>query len=124
MVRGTQIKVVVFTVVMLLVAAGLIITFGEFRFGSGKRYHAIFTTASDLRSGQKVRIAGVPVGRVNDVSLNPDNTVEVTFDVDSKYQLYSSSRAIVRYENLVGDRYRTEERRVGKECRSRWSSYH
>ncbi|CPZ41634.1 Hypothetical MCE-family protein [Mycobacteroides abscessus] len=29
----------------------------------------------------------------------------MTFDVDSKYQLYSSSRAIIRYENLVGDRY-------------------
>lgn len=103
--RATQIKVIVFTVVMLLVAAGLIITFGEFRFGSGKRYHAMFSTASDLRSGQKVRIAGVPVGRVKNVSLNRDNSVEVTFDVDSKYQLYSSSRAIIRYENLVGDRY-------------------
>ena len=46
-----------------------------------------------------------PVGIVNDVKLNPDNTVDVTFDVDKRYQLYTSTRAVVRYENLVGDRY-------------------
>ena len=26
--------------------------------------------------------------------------------------------------DTVGDPYRSEERRVGKECRSRWSPYH
>ena len=25
---------------------------------------------------------------------------------------------------LINDTYRSEERRVGKECRSRWSPYH
>ena len=25
---------------------------------------------------------------------------------------------------LLGESYRSEERRVGKECRSRWSPYH
>ncbi|BCI85187.1 hypothetical protein NIIDMKKI_03930 [Mycobacterium kansasii] len=39
------------------------------------------------------------------VALNPDNTVDVTFGVDKRYTLYSSTRAVVRYENLVGDRY-------------------
>ena len=52
-----------------------------------------------------MRIAGVPVGSVKDVKLNPDNTVDVTFDVNKRYQLYTSTRAVVRYENLVGDRY-------------------
>jgi phospholipid/cholesterol/gamma-HCH transport system substrate-binding protein len=52
-----------------------------------------------------VRIAGVPVGSVGDIKLNPDNTVDVAFEVDKRYQLYSSTRAAVRYENLVGDRY-------------------
>src|SRR5260370_14278499 len=27
-------------------------------------------------------------------------------------------------EQLVADQHRSEERRVGKECRSRWSPYH
>jgi phospholipid/cholesterol/gamma-HCH transport system substrate-binding protein len=45
------------------------------------------------------------VGSVGAVTLNPDNTVDVAFDVDKRYQLYTSTRAAVRYENLVGDRY-------------------
>ncbi|BBX34240.1 virulence factor Mce family protein [Mycolicibacterium mageritense DSM 44476 = CIP 104973] len=101
----TMLKVSIFTVVMLLVAAGLVVVFGEFRFAAGNSYHATFSEASRLKAGQDVRIAGVPVGTVNDVKLNPDNTVDVAFDVNKRYQLYTSSRAVVRYENLVGDRY-------------------
>ena len=28
------------------------------------------------------------------------------------------------YKSATGNQYRSEERRVGKECRSRWSPYH
>jgi phospholipid/cholesterol/gamma-HCH transport system substrate-binding protein len=52
-----------------------------------------------------VRIAGVPVGSVSEIKLAPDNTVDVTFEVNKKYQLYTSTRALIRYENLVGDRF-------------------
>ena len=103
--KGTPIKVGIFTVVMLLVAAGLIVVFGEFRFSSGNTYHATFTNAARLKSGQDVRIAGVPVGSVHAVKLNSDNTVDVSFDVNDRYQLYTSTRAAIRYENLVGDRF-------------------
>ena len=57
-------------------------------------YHAQFETASRLKSGQDVRIAGVPVGSVKEVKLAPDNTVDVTFDVNDRYQLYTSTRAV------------------------------
>lgn len=103
--RSVLIKVSVFAVVMVLVATGLVLVFGKFRFSSGQSYHATFAEASRLKAGQDVRIAGVPVGSVKGVSLNPDNTVDVAFDVDKRYQIYSSTRAAVRYENLVGDRY-------------------
>ncbi len=103
--RGVLAKVSVFTVVMLLVAAGLVVVFGEFRFASGHTYHANFDNASRLESGQDVRIAGVPVGTVKSVKLADDNSVDVTFDVNKRYQLYTSTRALIRYENLVGDRY-------------------
>src|SRR3954452_7473946 len=101
----TLLKVSIFAVVMLMVAAFLVVVFGEFRFASDKSYHATLTDASRLKAGQDVRISGVPVGSVNKISLNPDNTVDVTFDINKRYQLYSSTRAAVRYENLVGDRY-------------------
>lgn len=103
--RSTSIKVAIFSIAMLLVSAALVVVFGEFRFSSDQTYHAEFSTASRLKSGQDVRIAGIPVGTVKHVELLPDNHVKVTFDVDKRYQLYDSTRALIRYENLVGDRY-------------------
>ena len=103
--RSVVINVSIFAVAMLLVAAGLVVVFGSFRFGPESTYHATFTDASRLKGGQKVRISGVPVGAVSGVKLNPDNTIDVTFGVDKRYTLYSSTRALIRYENLVGDRF-------------------
>ncbi len=103
--RSMLIKVSIFAVAMVLVSASLVIVFGDFRFGPESTYHATFTDVSKLKPGQKVRIAGVPVGAVSGVKLNPDNTIDVKFGVDSRYTLYSSTRAVIRYENLVGDRY-------------------
>ena len=39
---------------------------------------------------------------------------------------FKKTAAILVYEHKNGDRWelRSEERRVGKECRSRWSPYH
>ena len=103
--RSMMIKVIIFTVAMLLVSASLVVVFGDFRFGPESTYHATFVDASRLKAGQKVRIAGVPVGAVSGVKLNQDNTIDVKFGIDKRYALYSSTRAVVRYENLVGDRY-------------------
>ena len=103
--RSMVIKVSAFAATMLLVAAALVVVFGDFRFGPESTYHATFTNVTRLKAGQKVRIAGVPVGSVQGIKLNPDNTIDVKFGVDQRYQLYSSTRALIRYENLVGDRF-------------------
>ena len=103
--RGILIKVSIFAVVMLLVAAGLVVIFGQFRFASTNTYHAIFDNAARLKSGNDVRIAGIPVGSVKDIKLRPDNKVDVTLTVNKRYQMYTSTKAIIRYQNLVGDRY-------------------
>jgi phospholipid/cholesterol/gamma-HCH transport system substrate-binding protein len=103
--RGVLIKVSIFTVAMLLVAAGLVVIFGQLRFASTNTYHAIFENTSRLKTGNDVRIAGIPVGSVKDLALTPDNKVNVTFTVDKRYQMYTSTKALIRYQNLVGDRY-------------------
>jgi phospholipid/cholesterol/gamma-HCH transport system substrate-binding protein len=103
--RSMLIKVSIFAVAMLVVAASLVVVFGDFRFGPESTYHATFTDASKLKAGQKVRISGVPVGAVTGVKLNQNNTIDVAFGVDRRYTLYTSTRAVIRYENLVGDRY-------------------
>ena len=55
-------------------------------------------------------------------------------DVTDQFPLqYDGNSFIVRFDNISGEGYlikydvkrsRSEERRVGKECRSRWSPYH
>lgn len=100
----TGLKVSAFTLAMLLVLAALVMTFGQLRFGSSSTYRAEFTSVSRLKSGQDVRIAGIPVGTVTDIEIRGDHA-EVTFDIDKRYSIFTSSRALIRYENLVGDRY-------------------
>ncbi|WP_433681284.1 MCE family protein [Nocardia sp. CA-119907] len=103
--RATTIKLTIFTVVMALVLAGLVVVFSQMRFARESGYHAVFTSSSGMLDGAKVRIAGVPVGSVTGVHVGKDNLAHVDFDVDVKYRLYTSTKATIRYENLVGDRY-------------------
>lgn len=103
--RATVIKLGAFAIVMVLVFIGLVVVFSNYRSGSSDDYRALFTSASQIKSGSKVRIAGVEVGSVDNVSLTPDNEALVKFSVDDQYKLPKSVRALIRYENLTGDRY-------------------
>lgn len=103
--RRTLIKVGTFGVVMLLLTGMLFAIFGQFRGGAENRYTAIFDDVSSLKSGDLVKVAGVRVGKVDSVELQPDNSVTVGFAADRDIVLTSGTKAAVRYLNLVGDRY-------------------
>src|SRR6266487_7168385 len=57
------------------------------------------------------------------LGVDPDQGFAVQYEVpeDSKRHVADLKRALNQNEDLV---LRSEERRVGKECRSRWSPYH
>ena len=103
--RATLIKFAIFAVVMAMLTAFLFFIFGQYRTGSTTGYSAVFTDVSRLKPGQSVRVAGVRVGTVDSVSLQPDKKVVVKFDADRDIVLTEGTRAAVRYLNLVGDRY-------------------
>ena len=94
----------IFAAVMLMLTIFLFFIFGQFRNGPIHGYSAVFTNASQLKTGDSVRVAGIRVGTVNAVSLQPNNTVLVEFDADDDVALTTGSKAAVRYLNLVGDR--------------------
>ena len=104
-IRGTVTRVVVFTVVSLLFMFGLLTVFGQFRFDSRASYRAVFSNVSGLKGGNFVRIAGVEVGKVKDLTLHKDGTVTIDFAVDRQLTLTEGTTASIRYENLIGDRY-------------------
>jgi phospholipid/cholesterol/gamma-HCH transport system substrate-binding protein len=60
---------------------------------------------TNLRKGKLVRIAGVEVGKVKNISINPDATVRVEFTAEKSATLTEGTRAELRYDNLFGDRY-------------------
>jgi phospholipid/cholesterol/gamma-HCH transport system substrate-binding protein len=102
------VKLVVFAVVTVLATGVLAATIGNIRLGGTKTYHAMFTDATGLQTGDDVRIAGVRVGEVGGVGVadGPARALaRVTFTVDSDRTLPQSTRALIRYRNLVGQRY-------------------
>jgi phospholipid/cholesterol/gamma-HCH transport system substrate-binding protein len=103
--RAMIIKFGVFATVMIVLTVFLFFIFGQYRTGSTNGYSALFGDVSRLKPGQTVRVAGVRVGTVNSVSLLPDKKVRVKFDADRSVVLTTGTRAVVRYLNLVGDRY-------------------
>ncbi|MFN6545123.1 MCE family protein [Mycolicibacterium nivoides] len=98
-------RVVLFTALSLVFTFILVTVFGQFRFDSRASYSAVFTNVSGLKGGNFVRIAGVEVGKVKDLTLHKDGTVTVDFAIDKALTLTEGTRAAVRYENLIGDRY-------------------
>ncbi|MDP9166766.1 MAG: MCE family protein [Actinomycetota bacterium] len=103
--RSTIIKFGIFGAIMSLLTVFLFFTFGQYRTGSTNSYSAVFTDASRLAAGQTVRVAGIRVGTVTDVSLQSDRRVLVEFDADQKVKLTSGTNAAIRYLNLTGDRF-------------------
>jgi phospholipid/cholesterol/gamma-HCH transport system substrate-binding protein len=102
---GVIVRVALFTAVCLVFTFALIAVFGQLRFEDRTGYHAVFSNISGLKSGNFVRIAGVEVGKVGDLTLHRDGTVSIDFTVDKGVRLSEGTKAVVRYENLIGDRY-------------------
>ncbi|BBZ25772.1 mammalian cell entry protein [Mycolicibacterium madagascariense] len=94
-----------FAVVMAMVTAALFAMFGDYRSADTVSYSAVFLNVSHLHAGETVRFDGVRVGTVTALTLQPDKTVVVDFDVDRGLSLTDGTHAEVRYLNLVGDHY-------------------
>jgi phospholipid/cholesterol/gamma-HCH transport system substrate-binding protein len=98
-------RLAIFTVVCLMGMFALFAVFAQLRFQREQTYRAEFTNVSGLEEGQFVRIAGVEVGKVKHIAIEPDTTVAVDFTADDSVVLTEGDRAIIRYDNLIGGRY-------------------
>lgn len=103
-VRGALTRLVVFTLVAGFIAALLYNTLTNTLDGKTVSYSATFSDASGLHSGDNVRVAGVRVGRVDQVSLR-NNQAWVKFSVEADQPVFRSTGVAIRYLNLIGQRY-------------------
>jgi phospholipid/cholesterol/gamma-HCH transport system substrate-binding protein len=86
-VSGVVWRLAIFLTVCLLAFVATAAIFAQFRFGGGKSYNAEFSNVSGLKKGNLVRVAGVEVGKVQDMAINADATVRVEFTADASVVL-------------------------------------
>ena len=111
--RGTVWRLAAFLTVCFLGAFALMAVFAQFRFSSGQNYYAEFTNVTGLKQGDFVRIAGVEVGKVGTIKINRDATVRVEFSATDATPLTEGSRAVIRYDNVIGGRFLALEEGAG-----------
>jgi len=104
-IRAEATKLAVFCTLGLLIAGLLYLTLGRVSLGPSTGYSAVMSDISGLESGDLVKIAGVRVGQVDRLDFEAGNRVRVRFHVASGQHLTDQTRLMVRYENLLGDRY-------------------
>jgi phospholipid/cholesterol/gamma-HCH transport system substrate-binding protein len=93
-------------VALIALAAVLVIEIlgGIERFGSGRRVHAIFDTVQELKVGDRVKMAGVEVGRVESIQLT-NQAVQVTMRLNREAVVKTDSRATIKFAGLLGQNF-------------------
>src|SRR5579859_4561281 len=76
------------------------------RFERGYRLNALFNAVQDLKEGDRVKMAGVEVGRVEKISLEEtNNKVLVTMKLRNKVQVRTDSVATIKFTGLLGQNF-------------------
>lgn len=71
----------------------------------GLRIYAVFDQTGGLKPRAPVEIAGVKVGQVADIALNPDFRARVALDLRDGLQLPIDTSASIVTAGVLGDRY-------------------
>ncbi|CAN5756380.1 outer membrane lipid asymmetry maintenance protein MlaD [soil metagenome] len=103
-----ELSVGIFVLLGLAAVVYLTIKLGTGSLIGGDTYlvEARFANAGGLHPGSNVQLAGVTVGRVDAIRINPsDYSAIATFRVYSKLQLPTDSMASIKTTGLIGDKY-------------------
>ena len=101
-----EIAVGLFVVFGFLALAYLSIKLGDIQIGGGHTYTltAVFPTVAGLKTAAAVEVAGVAIGRVEDISLQ-DYEALVTMRIDDSVQLQIDAIASIRTRGLIGEKF-------------------
>ena len=104
----SKLEVIVGTFVLIgvLCLGYLSIKLGKLELIGGDLYEvgALFNSASGLKPGAAVEIAGVEVGRVKMIGLKEDRAL-VTLAVQNGTKLYSDTIASIKTRGIIGEKY-------------------
>jgi phospholipid/cholesterol/gamma-HCH transport system substrate-binding protein len=96
---GLFVALIVLAAVFILDIVG-----GPDRFTSGRRIYAQFNNAQELKVGDRVKMAGVEVGRVEKIQLQ-DAKVKVTLKLRRDAEVRTDSKAIIKFTGLMGQNF-------------------
>ncbi|HEY0228372.1 MAG TPA: MCE family protein [Mycobacterium sp.] len=116
-VSGALLRLGIFALACSLGMFALLAVFAQLRFQNDVSYNAEFSNIGGLKKGNFVRVAGVEVGKVKNITLKPDATVVVEFTTDQSVPLTLGTRAAIRYQDLVGGRFLQLEEGTGPTAR-------
>ena len=111
--RGVLWRLGIFAVVCALGTFALFAVFAQLRFEKASDLHRCVHQRQRAEERNFVRIAGVEVGKVKNISVQHDSTVQVEFCADDSVVLTEGSRAVIRYDDLIGGRYLALEEGAG-----------
>lgn len=101
-----EVTVGLFVLLGLLALSYLSVKLGKLQLGTGHSYilTAIFPTVTGLKSTATVEVAGVPIGRVEDIYLKDFEAV-VTLRLNETVRLQEDAIASIRTRGLIGEKY-------------------
>lgn len=101
-----ELVVGVFVLIGIISLGYLSIKLGKLEIIGGDLYEvdALFNSASGLKSGATVEIAGVEVGRVKTISLKEDRAM-VTLAVQNGTKLYTDTIASIKTRGIIGEKF-------------------
>jgi phospholipid/cholesterol/gamma-HCH transport system substrate-binding protein len=96
----------IFFALALIVAFIIMEVVGGFEFfRGGTRVRAQFNTVQELKEGDPVKMAGVEVGRVEQIEI-VDGKVEVTMKIrNRKAAVKTDSKAVIKFAGLMGQNF-------------------
>ncbi len=103
-------KVAVFALVTTALIGLLATLIGNISFAPSRTYYAVFTDATGVFAGDRVRLSGVEVGAVRGIELvdaeeDGRKLARLEFTVDEGVPVFADAELQLRYENIVGQRY-------------------
>lgn len=96
----------VFVLIGIICLGYLSIKLGKLELIGGNVYEVIaqFNTASGLKAGSSVEIAGVEVGRVRTITLKDDRAA-VVLAVNDSVKLYTDTIASIKTRGIIGEKF-------------------
>src|SRR5262245_21372271 len=97
----------IFVALVVIAALFILELVGGFeRFQGGYRVYALFSNVQDLKAGDRVKMAGVEVGRVEKIAFaEKENKVKVQMKVRKAVEVKTDSVATIKFTGLMGQNF-------------------